>query len=101
MAEEPIDFRQALKNVNPKFKIPKVELKLSRSIKILIVVIALLAMAYNLLFVYVRPNEYGIKVVRIGINRGVQNEFYTAGVHLVIPGFQKCTACHGISRCWN
>ncbi|MBU4318952.1 MAG: SPFH domain-containing protein [Proteobacteria bacterium] len=89
MAEEPIDFRQALKNANPKFKIPKVELKLSRSIKIILVVIALLAMAYNMLFVYVHPNEYGIKVVRIGVNRGVQSQFYTAGVHLVIPGLHE------------
>jgi regulator of protease activity HflC (stomatin/prohibitin superfamily) len=43
-------------------------------------------MAYNLLFVYVEPNEFGIKVKRMGMNRGVQKEVYTAGLNLVIPG---------------
>jgi regulator of protease activity HflC (stomatin/prohibitin superfamily) len=89
MAEEPIDFREALKNARPKFKIPKMELKLSRGIKILIAVIVLLAVAYNMVFVYVHPNEYGIKVVRIGIHRGVQKKFYTAGLHLLIPVFHE------------
>ncbi len=35
------------------------------------------------------PNEFGIKVVRIGMNRGVQKEVYTAGLNLVIPGMQQ------------
>jgi hypothetical protein len=39
----------------------------------------------NLLFVYVEPNEFGIKVKRMGMNRGVQKKVYTAGLNLVIP----------------
>jgi hypothetical protein len=30
--------------------------------------------------VYVEPDEYGIKVVRVGLNRGVQKEVYHAGL---------------------
>jgi len=52
----------------------------------LIVVIVL----YNFFLVYVEPNEYGIKVVRIGTHRGVQEKHYGPGLHLVLPfGFQK------------
>ena len=50
---------------------------------ILIVIFFLLF--FNSLFVYVRPNEYGIKVVKIGTHRGVQDKVYTAGWHFVMP----------------
>jgi regulator of protease activity HflC (stomatin/prohibitin superfamily) len=89
MVEDPINFGEALKNVKPPFKIPKVKLQLSRGIKLLIIILAVLLLAYNLLFVYVEPNEFGIKVVRMGINRGVQEKVYTAGLNLVIPGIQQ------------
>jgi len=89
MVDEPINFGEAFKKVKPPFKMPKIQLQLSRGIKILIVILAFLLLAYNLLFVYVEPNEFGIKVVRMGINRGVQEKIYTAGLNLVIPGIQQ------------
>ena len=59
-------------------------------IKIIILLIVLAAVLYNLFFVYVRPNEFGIKVVRIGIDRGVQHEVYHAGLHFILPfGLQQ------------
>jgi len=39
--------------------------------------------------VYVQPNEFGIKVVRIGLQRGVHKEVYAPGYQFVIPGFQE------------
>ena len=45
----------------------------------------MLAILYNLFFFYVRPDEYGIKVIRIGLNRGVQKEVYHAGLHFLLP----------------
>ena len=89
MVEDPINFGEAIKNVKPPFKIPKVKVQLSRGIKLLIVILAVGLLAYNVLFVYVEPNEFGIKVVRMGINRGVQQKVYTAGLNLVIPGIQQ------------
>ena len=50
----------------------------------------LLVFCYQFCFVYVPPDEYGIKVVRIGLNRGVQKEVYHAGLTFVLPfGFQQ------------
>lgn len=34
---------------------------------------------------YVQPDEFGIKVVRIGLKRGVHEKIYSAGFHLVLP----------------
>ena len=58
--------------------------------KYLIIAVALALLVYNAMLVYVEPNEYGIKVVRIGTNRGVQKEVYGPGLHLVLPfGIQQ------------
>jgi regulator of protease activity HflC (stomatin/prohibitin superfamily) len=34
---------------------------------------------------YVKPDEFGIKVVRIGLKRGVHEKIYAPGLHLVLP----------------
>lgn len=58
--------------------------------KIIVLLIVLAFVLYNFFFVYVRPNEYGIKVVRVGIHRGVHKEVYHAGLHFILPfGFQQ------------
>ena len=35
---------------------------------------------------YVEPNEVAIKQVKIGLNRGIQKQVYTTGLHFMIPG---------------
>lgn len=40
---------------------------------------------YSMCLVYVRPNEFGIKEVQIGINKGIQETVYPAGYSFVIP----------------
>jgi regulator of protease activity HflC (stomatin/prohibitin superfamily) len=73
-----------------KQKIPKFRFRPSRKGSILIAVFAVLLFLWVSFLVYVRPNEFGIKVVRIGFSRGVQEQPYTTGLHLVIPfGFQQ------------
>jgi len=91
MTEQPVDFNAApgRRRGRPQFKIPKIDLKLSRAVKLAILIVGLIVLAYNVFFVYVHPNEYGIKVVRMGVNRGVQKDVYTAGLNLVIPGLQQ------------
>ena len=65
-------------------------IKPTLGLKIALVGILLLVIGYNLFFVYVQPDEYGIKVVRLGIHRGVQKEIYHAGLSFVLPfGFQQ------------
>jgi regulator of protease activity HflC (stomatin/prohibitin superfamily) len=87
MAQEPIDFGAALKKAKPKIKLPVINAKLTRVIQMLIVAIVFILVIYNALLTYVHPNEYGIMVKRLGIDRGVQNKAYTAGLHLVVPFF--------------
>ena len=56
----------------------------------LLLLLILLAAAYSSFLEYIRPNEYGIKVVKIGFNRGVQQTVYSTGLHLVLPfGMQQ------------
>ena len=42
----------------------------------------------NSIFVYVKPNEFAIKQVKIGLNRGIQEKIYTPGYHIIIPFMQ-------------
>ncbi len=52
--------------------------------------LTLVFFVYNVCFVYVKPDQYGIKVERIGLNRGVHKEIYNTGLHPIIPfGFQQ------------
>ncbi len=72
------------------FKVRSPISKLSRGLKFLIAVAILLFVFYNFFFVYVQPDEYGIKVNRIGISRGVQKEVYQAGLTFIMPlGMQQ------------
>src|SRR3989339_465340 len=52
----------------------------------------LLMIAYFICTVYIEPDEYGIKVVKIGMHRGVQTKVYGPGLHPVIPGTQSMFA---------
>jgi regulator of protease activity HflC (stomatin/prohibitin superfamily) len=67
----------------PSFNFPKGKLG------IIGIVLIMLIFAYNLFFVYVRPDEFGIKIVKIGINRGVHKEIYSAGLNFIIPMFEE------------
>ena len=57
----------------------------AKKLGILIVLLAVLAATAVLALQYVEPNEYGIKVTRIGINRGVHQKVYPTGFHFVMP----------------
>ncbi|MDD3626748.1 MAG: SPFH domain-containing protein [bacterium] len=52
------------------------------------VVFFLLLVFLNMFFVYVKPYEYGVKEIRLGGHRGIQDKVYTAGYHFLIPGIQ-------------
>ncbi|MCR4336914.1 MAG: SPFH domain-containing protein [Candidatus Omnitrophica bacterium] len=40
-------------------------------------------------WVYIRPNEFGIKQVNIGFKKGIQQNIYQAGLHFILPfGFE-------------
>jgi regulator of protease activity HflC (stomatin/prohibitin superfamily) len=73
-----------------RFKFSSLNVRLARGLKILAVMAVLVVVFYNFFFVYVEPDEYGIKVVRVGLNRGVQKEVYHAGLTFLLPfGLQE------------
>lgn len=52
------------------------DMRMGRGFQIMLTLAAILYFCYTFLFVYVEPDEYGIKVVRVGMTRGVQKEVY-------------------------
>ena len=91
MVEKPVDFNVVTGKTRrrPQIKIPKISFNMSRPFKLVILIAGLVVLGFNVFFVYVHPNEYGIKVVKIGMNRGVQKKAYTAGLHFVVPGLNQ------------
>jgi len=69
----------------PDFKLP---VGGQKPTALVVAILVIVAMVYNLLLVYVGPAEYGIKQVKIGIKRGIQEKVYTTGLHLVLPGME-------------
>jgi len=54
-----------------------------------IVPLCLLLVIFKACFVYIRPNEFGIKQVNVGLKTGVQERVYTTGLHFIMPlGFE-------------
>jgi regulator of protease activity HflC (stomatin/prohibitin superfamily) len=87
--DQPIFGRKRLKIPGlPKLPDLKLPLKGRKSTALIVTVLIIAAFVYNLLLVYVGPSEYGIKQVKIGINRGIHEKVYTTGLHLVLPGME-------------
>lgn len=82
----PLRFENKIKG---KFKFPRPPAIRLGKMKFPIVAVVLVVFFFNLFFVYVRPDEYGIKVIRVGLNRGVQKEVYHAGLYFVVYGLQQ------------
>ena len=83
MAENQMDEISVFINkLKERFKFPQLNLRRSGALKILIAAVVLVFIGYNFFFVYVRPDEYGIKVARVGINRGVQKKIYLSLIHI-------------------
>ncbi len=57
--------------------------------KIVIAILAVIIILYGLCLVYVGPDEFGIKLVRLGAHRGVQKEVYGPGLYFIVPGMHE------------
>ena len=91
MDNDPMDkVSSTINELIAKFKFPQFNLRMAGGLKILVAVIVLMVLGYNLFFIYVQPDQYGIKVARVGMNRGVQKNIYQAGLTFVLPfGLQQ------------
>ncbi len=78
------------KRFKGRLKVPKLQFPWMGKFKPVMVVLVVVVILYNLFLVYIEPNEFGIKVVRIGMKRGVHKEIYGAGLHFILPfGLQQ------------
>ncbi len=69
---------------------PKKKSRWKRRIRIVLGLIVIALLSSTFMLEYIQPNEFGIKVARIGIERGVQKKVYPAGFHIVLPfGIEK------------
>lgn len=92
---QPKDVTVALETLRSRFKIPS--FPWAGKARLVIVLLALLMVVYNLFLVYVEPGEFGIKVIRIGPQRGVHQETYGPGLHFILPfGLHQM---HTLPRC--
>lgn len=63
--------------------------KIFGKLKFLPLLLILVLLIFKTAYIYVEPNEYGIKISRMGFNRGVQEKVYGPGLHFVIPVMQE------------
>ena len=61
----------------------------SKGLAFLIGAIIVLFILYNSFFVYVEPNEFGIRQNKFGLHRGIQEEPFGTGLHFIIPMIQR------------
>lgn len=77
----------------PRLKVPRLPALGGRAKGCLAVAIVLLVVCgalYSMFLEYVRPDEFGIKEVQVGVNRGIQEHVYKPGLAFVMPfGFQR------------
>lgn len=66
-------------------KMPDLPFKVPRWTIPLAIIFVILLIAYVTCLEYVRPNEFGIKEIQIGSNRGIQERVYAPGYVLVMP----------------
>jgi regulator of protease activity HflC (stomatin/prohibitin superfamily) len=91
MTDNPMDtIVVSLNKLKGRFRFRSLNFRQAGILKILSAGVILAIIFYNLFFVYVHPDEYGIKVVRVGLSRGVQKEVYHAGLTFILPfGMQR------------
>ena len=85
MAEQQPGDQQQPQEVAKEKKPTKRKSSWKAKLFILLILVIILLIPAVFLLQYVKPNEFGVKVVRIGIKRGVHKEIYGPGYHLVLP----------------
>jgi len=84
------DVKVYLAGLTERFRFSPADMKMGKGLRILLALVIIVYSCYAFLFVYIQPDEYGIKVVRVGLQRGVQKEIYHAGLTFVMPfGLQQ------------
>jgi regulator of protease activity HflC (stomatin/prohibitin superfamily) len=69
-------------------RLPKLSARGRKLVLGVVPLVLLIAVPYFMFLEYIRPNEFGIKEVKIGVNRGIHNAVYPPGYVLVLPFMQ-------------
>lgn len=89
-SDKPGNRPSPVRLIRENIKVPKISFKPAKGLNLLVAAIALAIIFFNICFVYVKPYEYGIKVARVGLHRGVHKNIYNPGLNFVLPfGLQK------------
>ncbi len=86
MNEPQEGLAQRFEEIKSRYTTPKLPFK---RIAVAIGILVLVLVVYSQCLVYVQPDEFGIKVVRLGAHRGVQKDVYGAGLYFVVPGMHQ------------
>lgn len=73
----------------PKVGLPSLPRGLRAVLALLLLAVVVATGFYILFFTYIRPNEFGIKEVKIGFNSGIQKKVHDPGVMFRVPGISK------------
>jgi regulator of protease activity HflC (stomatin/prohibitin superfamily) len=72
-----------------RFTLPRVPPRARPFLVLLLIVLVLPLFFLNSFFTYVHPNEYGVKEIKLGVDRGIQDRVYEAGYVFRLPaGFE-------------
>jgi len=71
------------------FRLPQLPQRLTVMLGMILVGLVLVVIVLSLCLVYVHPTEYGIKEIKVGVDRGIQEKIHEAGYAFVLPWFEK------------
>ena len=74
-----------LESVEQRIKKTGRRLRISSVMVVLLLLAAIAVSFYKFMLVYIKPNEYGIMQVKIGVERGIQEKVYPSGLNVVVP----------------
>jgi regulator of protease activity HflC (stomatin/prohibitin superfamily) len=85
MAEQQTGEQPQPETATPDKETSKTKPSRKRLLWLFVLLVIVLFVASTFFLQYVKPYEFGIKVVRIGVKRGVHEKVYPPGFHLVLP----------------
>jgi regulator of protease activity HflC (stomatin/prohibitin superfamily) len=89
MTDEKEEDRSVAEDPKENSRYPEPKSKWKRRFRILIGLLIIALLSTTFMLEYVKPNEFGIKVVKIGVERGVHKKVYSPGFHFVLPYLEE------------
>ncbi|MBN1698813.1 MAG: SPFH domain-containing protein [Spirochaetales bacterium] len=74
-----------VKNIDIKTKAKQFLAAAKKPLLIAGIAIVVFIITFHSCFVYIKPNEYGIKQVNVGVKTGILDTVYTTGFHFIMP----------------